>query len=447
MNENKKPRGFYLIKTYGCQMNDHDSEVLAGMLENMGYIPAGSADKTSDIVLINTCCVRKTAENKVYSLLGRLRRLKAENPDMIIGVCGCMVQQEGMAARLRRYFPYVNLIFGTYNLHMLPEIIEKFLEKREPVQEIWTQSKELIENLPVKRKEGIRAWVNITYGCNNFCSYCIVPYVKGRERSRQPEVILNEVEKISRLGYKEVVLLGQNVNSYGKDLKNEIDFAGLLGKMESIKGIERIRYMTSHPRDFTGRLIETIAASKKVCEHFHLPVQAGSDRILKKMNRGYTRDEYFNLIRTIKKYVPNATITTDILVGFPGEEDNDFDDTIDLVKQVRFDSAFTFIYNVRPGTPAADMEGQVPENKKTKRIQDLIELQNKISLEKNQEEKGRIQEILIEGENKKVKGHLFGRNRGNKAVFFPGEKSLIGKTVRVKINEAYLIRLAGEMVD
>jgi len=358
-----------------------------------------------------------------------------------------MAQQEGTAARIRRYFPHVDLIIGTYNLHFLPEIIKKVLEKREPVQEIWTKSGGLKENLPVKRKEGVRAWVNIMYGCNNFCSYCIVPYVRGRERSRQPEAVLNEVEEISGLGYKEIVLLGQNVNSYGKDLKNGVDFAGLLSEMESIQGIERIRYMTSHPRDFTGKLIETIAASEKVCEHFHLPVQAGSNRVLKKMNRGYTRDEYLNLIKEIKIIIPNATITTDIMVGFPGEEENDFNDSIDLVKQVRFDSAFTFIYNVRSGTPAATMEEQVPESVKIKRIQALIELQNKISLEKNQEEKGQIQEILIEGENKKVAGHLFGRNRGNKAVFFPGDKSLIGKTVRVKITEAHLVRLVGKMVN
>ncbi len=436
----------YLVLTYGCQMNEHDSEVLAGLLESTGYIPAGSTE-TADIVIINTCCVRKTAENKVYSLLGRLRRLKAANPAMIIGIGGCMAQQEGMAARIRQYFPYVDLVFGTYNLHILPELIERVLEKREPVQEVWTESLALKEDLPVKRKEGIRAWVSIMYGCNNFCSYCIVPYVRGRERSRQPEAVLDEVEKISRLGYKEIVLLGQNVNSYGKDLNNGIDFAGLLGEMENIKGVERIRYMTSHPRDFTGRLIETIAASSKVCEHFHLPVQAGSDRVLKKMNRGYTRDEYLSLIKKIKKLIPNATITTDIMVGFPEEQEKDFNDTIDLVNQVRFDSSFTFIYNVRPGTPAAKMEGQVSEAVKRERIQALIELQNRISLEKNEAEKDQIQEVLIEGENKKVLGHLFGRTRGNKAVFFPGRKSFIGETVRVKIIEAHLVRLMGEMVN
>lgn len=435
----------YRIFTYGCQMNNHDSEVLAGLLESMGYIPASETESTADIILVNTCCVRKTAENKVFSLLGRLRLLKAKNPALIIGVCGCMVQQEGMAARIRQFFPYIDLIFGTHNIHNLPELIERVFESREPVLEIWKEPTGIKENLPVKRKEGVRAWVTIMYGCNNFCSYCIVPYVRGRERSRQPEAVLEEIEKLASQGYKEVVLLGQNVNSYGKDFKEGLDFAGLLEKIEYISGIERIRYMTSHPRDFTGRLVETIAASSKVCEHFHLPVQAGSDRILKKMNRGYTRDEYLTLVKKIKTLIPNATITTDIMVGFPGEMEEDFNDTMDLVKQVRFDSSYTFIFNTRPGTPAAKMEGQVPEDVKRERIQALIKLQNKISLEKNKEEEGRIQEILVEGENKKVPGCLFGRNRGNKAVFFRGSKELIGETVRVKITEAQLTHLVGEL--
>lgn len=436
----------YFIRTFGCQMNEHDSEVLAGMLEGMGYHPAFEMEE-ADIILLNTCCVRETAENKVFSLLGRLRRRKVENPGLIIGVCGCMPQQEDMTARLRNLFPHVDLVFGTHNAHQLPDFIGRVVENRRPVLEVWSGSGGITEDLPVKRKEGVRAWVTIMYGCNNFCTYCIVPYVRGRERSRRPEDVAAEVAKLGGEGYKEVVLLGQNVNSYGKDLESPLDFAGLLEKLEDIPGIERVRYMTSHPRDFTDRLIRTIAASRKVCEHFHLPVQAGGNSILKKMNRGYTREEYLALVEKIKSLVPNATITTDIMVGFPGEKEEDFNDTLELVKQARFDSSYTFIYNTRPGTPAAGMEGQVPEAVKKERIQALIRLQNKISLERNKEEEGRTQEVLVEGESNNGAGLLCGRNRGNKTVVFPGSQDLIGGIVPVTITEAHLAHLVGEIKE
>jgi len=444
MAEFYHPQTYHII-TFGCQMNEHDSEVLAGMLESMGFTQADEVDG-ADIVLLNTCCVRETAENKVFSLLGRLRRLKKEKPGMIIGVSGCMSQQEGMAAKIRRGFPHVDLILGTGGAHELPDLIGRVIGRGSPVLAVRPGIGGIAENLPVKRKEGVRAWVAIMYGCDNFCTYCIVPYVRGRERSRRPEDILKEVAGLGREGCREVVLLGQNVNSYGKDLERSMDFAGLLEKLDKHggeNGISRIRYMTSHPRDFSDRLIETIAASDTVCEHFHLPVQAGSDRVLKKMNRGYTRERYLELVGKIKALIPHAAITTDIMVGFPGEDENDFNDTLELVRRARFDSAYTFIYNTRPGTPAASLEGQVPEEVKKARIQTLIKLQNKISLERNREEVGREQAVLVEGESKTGPGLLAGKNRGNKTVVFPGGRELIGRTVRVQITESHLAHLAG----
>lgn len=434
----------YFIITFGCQMNEHDSEKLAGMLEAAGHTAADSIGSAA-IVLLNTCCVRETAENKVFSLLGRLRRQKLANPDLIIGICGCMPQQENMAARISQNFSHVDLVFGTHNAHQLPELLRKVSESRRTVQEIWTGPRGKYEGHPVKRKEGVRAWVTITYGCNNFCTYCIVPFVRGRERSRKKEDIVSEVNGLAREGYKEVVLLGQNVNSYGKDLDGDLDFASLLQCLEGINGIERIRYMTSHPRDFNEKLIKAIAGSRKVCEHFHLPVQAGSNRILKKMNRGYTREHYLELIEKIRCHKPQSSITTDIMVGFPGEDENDFNDTMDLLRQARFDSAYTFIYNTRPGTPAAGMVAQVPEDVKKERIQALIKLQNKISLEKNIEEIGRSQDVLAEGESRKEPGLLYGRNRGNKIVMFQGGVDLKGEIARVKITGAQLAVLTGEI--
>ena len=309
--------------------------------------------------------------------------------------------------------------------------------------EIWPSPGSITEGLPIKRKAGVSAWVTIMYGCNNYCTYCIVPYVRGRERSRRPEEIIAEVKALAQNGFKEITLLGQNVNSYGKDLEERLDFAELLKRLEEIERIERIRYMTSHPRDFNDQLIETIASSSKVCEHFHLPVQAGSNKILKKMNRGYTREDYLNLVAKIKTVLPRSTITTDIMVGFPGETDDDFEQTLDLVRQVRFDSAYTFIYNTRQGTPASKMAEQVPEENKRQRIQTLIRLQNGISLEKNREYVGSTEEILVEGKKVKDELYLCGRNRGGKMVFFPGEESLIGQIVPVKIEKAHLTHLVG----
>ncbi|AQS59270.1 tRNA (N6-isopentenyl adenosine(37)-C2)-methylthiotransferase MiaB [Desulforamulus ferrireducens] len=435
----------YMLTSFGCQMNERDAESLSGMLEDMGYQPTDSQSE-ADIILLNTCCVRETAESKVFGLLGRLRKLKTAKPDLILGVCGCMPQQEDVAKRIRHSFPFVDLIFGTHNIHELPRMIHQVQENQEAVLEVWASEKGIAENIPVRRKDKLKAWVTIMYGCNNFCTYCIVPYVRGRERSRTPEDIMREIKELVQEGYKEVTLLGQNVNSYGKDLEQNYRFADLLLDLDKIEGLERIRFMTSHPRDFDDRLIEVVAGAQKICEHYHLPAQAGSNRILKAMNRGYTREQYLELIKKIKKAVPHASITADLMVGFPGETEEDFQDTLDLVRQVRYDSAFTFVYNIRSGTPAAKME-QVPEEVKSERIQRLIELQNQISLENNQADEGKVMEVLVEGETKNNPDRLAGRTRTNKLVVFKGPLELTGSLVQVKIIKGRLNLLEGELVQ
>ncbi|WP_373323029.1 tRNA (N6-isopentenyl adenosine(37)-C2)-methylthiotransferase MiaB [Desulforamulus aquiferis] len=435
---------YVYIQTFGCQMNERDTETLAGMLEDLGYFQIDAQDN-ADMIILNTCCVRETAESKVFGLLGRLRKLKVANPNLIIGVCGCMPQQQDVAKKIRHSFPFVDLIFGTHNVHELPRMLQQIQETKEAVLEVWSTERGIAENIPVRRKDKLKAWVTIMYGCNNFCTYCIVPYVRGRERSRKPEDIIHELEDLARQGYKEVTLLGQNVNSYGKDLNINYYFADLLINIEKVEGLERIRFMTSHPRDFDQRLIDVIAASNKVCQHFHLPAQAGSNRVLKLMNRGYSREQYLKLIQDIRKAIPDSSITADIMVGFPGETEEDFEDTLDLVRQVRYDSAFTFIYNIRSGTPAAKME-QVPEEVKTARIQRLIELQNNISLENNIQDEGKILEVLVEGETKTNREKLAGRTRTNKLVVFEGPMELSGRLVSVKINKGRPNLLEGELV-
>jgi tRNA-2-methylthio-N6-dimethylallyladenosine synthase len=426
-------------------MNEHDSELIAGMLENSGYVPAEGQNE-ADLIVINTCCVRETAENKVFGLLGRLGKQKKQKKDLIIAMGGCMSQQEHIGQRIKQRFPYVDIVFGTYNLHTLPDLIAQVCEKKQQIIDVWRDSKEISENVPVKRFHGVRAWVSIMYGCNNFCTYCIVPYVRGRERSRQPEMIIKEITELGEQGYKDVTLLGQNVNSYGKDLSPGMDFADLLVKINDIKGIERIRYMTSHPRDFSDKLVETIQGLPKVCEHIHLPVQAGSDSILQKMNRGYTRDYYLGLVEKIRAALPGVSLTTDIMVGFPGETDADFTDTVDLVKRVEFDSAFTFIYNKRRGTPAAKMEEQVPEEVKSARIQELIELQNKITLRNNKTETGKILVCLVEGPSRTNARVMSARTRTNKIVVFRGEQNMVGKFLPLRIIGYSLTHLEGEVV-
>lgn len=432
----------YHIVSYGCQMNDYDSELMAGLLEETGYERVDKPEK-ADVIVVNTCCVRETAERKVWGLLGTLKRLKRRKPDLVIAVTGCLPQQNGAAENIRRRFPHVDLVIGTHNRHELPRLVEEVRVAREPLCAVWREAGEVIEGLPVRRESKLSAWVPIMFGCDNFCTYCVVPYVRGRERSRRPEDIIREVETLVAQGYREVTLLGQNVNSYGRGLDPPTDFATLLERLDRVEGLWRIRYTTSHPRDFTQRLIDVIANSEKVCEHFHLPVQAGSNRILRRMHRGYTREDYLHLVDGIRAAVPGASITTDIMVGFPGETEEDFQDTLELVRQVQFDQAFTFVYNPRKGTPAARMPDQVPAEVKSRRIQELIAVQKEISLAKNRAEQGRVHEILVEGPSETDAARLAGRTRTNKTVVFEGTPAYIGTLVPVEIIEGKLTHLVG----
>ncbi|MFY9175396.1 MAG: tRNA (N6-isopentenyl adenosine(37)-C2)-methylthiotransferase MiaB [Peptococcia bacterium] len=436
----------YIIITYGCQANERDSETHAGMLEDMGYESA-SVIEEADIILFNTCCVREKAEQKVFSKIGELKELKSRKPQLIIAVGGCMVQQEGMPQEIRRRAPHVDLIIGTHNIHELPQMIENINLLNKPQVQVLEDRKDIVEGLPSHRLHDSKALVNITFGCNNFCTYCIVPYVRGREKSRQMKHILDEIKQLTREGVVEVMLLGQNVNSYGKDLDPQVSFAQLLKEASQIEGIRRIRYMTSHPKDFSDELITTIAGTDKVCRHFHLPVQAGSNKILQRMNRGYTREDYLSLINKIRTAFPQAAITTDIIVGFPGETEEDFALTLDLVEKCRFDSAFTFIYSPRTGTPAAKMDEQVPTAVKKERLQRLMALQNKISREINEELRGQIVEVLVEERSDDGKGLLTGRTDTNKSVLFEGDDSLQGGFVQVQITKPQTWVLKGKLVN
>ncbi len=438
-------RKFY-IQTFGCQMNVHDSEILAGFLEDLGFQEAAGVEET-DILILNTCAIRQKAEEKVFGMIGKLKKMKRENPQLIIGVCGCMAQQEGTAKRIKSRHPHVDLIFGTHNLHRFPHLLKEAEESRETVLDIWPEGKEVVEGLPISRKEGIKAWVTITYGCNNFCSYCVVPYVRGREQSREMSNIVKEVKDLVLKGYKEVTLLGQNVNSYGKDLDNGITFARLLEKLEGIEGLGRIRYMTSHPRDFTRELTRVIYHSEKVCEHFHLPIQSGSNNILKKMNRSYTREHYLEVVSFIRELIPEASITTDFIVGFPGETHEDFLDTLDILERVRFDTSYSFIYSPRKGTMAADMPGQIPLKEKKERLNWLNEIQNSISREINETLRGKSVEVLVEGFSREKPSVLTGRTRTNKLVNFPGKEEMIGKIIPVKIIDVKTWSLNGEVLE
>ncbi|MGI6684775.1 MAG: tRNA (N6-isopentenyl adenosine(37)-C2)-methylthiotransferase MiaB [Bacillota bacterium] len=435
----------YQVVTFGCQMNEHDSEVLAGMLESLGYEHTADINQC-DAIIINTCCVRESAENKILGYIGNLKRLKRINPRLIIAVGGCMVQQPGSAEKLKKRASHVDIIFGTHNLHRLPQFITE-VQSGGQVLEIAEESCEIAEDLPIKRQGKIKAQISIMYGCNNFCTYCIVPYVRGKERSRHPETIKNEFIKLGDEGYQEVMLLGQNVNSYGLDFNYPFDFADLLKSLDETNKINRIRYMTSHPRDFSKKLIDTISHCPSVCEHFHLPIQSGSNRILKLMNRGYTRESYLSLLKEIRARFPYYSITTDIIVGFPGETEQDFKDTLELFKEAEFDVAYTFLYSTRSGTPAAEMPDQVPSEVKKARLQELMELQNSISLRINQDLVGKTEEILVEGISKTSETTMTGRTRTNKIVNFSGDPSLAGKLVKVRIKKAKTWHLEGEKID
>ncbi len=423
-------------------MNDHESEKIGGLLESIGYRPSGTLDD-ADMIVFNTCCVRENAEQKTFGNVGALKKLKEENHDKIIAVCGCMTQQDESAKRLFDMFPFVNIVMGTHNLHLLPQMVGQCLLEGKRVFAVAQDNQEIQEGIPIIRETPPLASVNIMYGCNNFCSYCIVPYVRGRERSREAANILDEINGLAGNGYREVMLLGQNVNSYhGVD---GTDFPSLLSRICSDTDISRIRFMTSHPKDLSDRLIKVIAANRKVCKHVHLPVQAGSDTVLQNMNRGYTREQYLNLVGAIRDAVPDIVLTTDIIVGFPGESEADFMETMSLLEAVRFDSAFTFVYSRRRGTKAASMPGEIDDAVKRDRIVRLIDLQNGIVEETIKKYEGTVQQVLVEGMSTRDRNHVCGRTDGGKMVNFSGVQSLIGDFCNVKIIQAKRTTLFGEL--
>ena len=431
----------YFIYTFGCQMNEHDSETLAGFCEKMGYNKTKDLAE-ADLIILNTCCVRGNAENRIYGHIGNLKPLKESRPDVILAVCGCMAQEPGERERIKSAHPYVDLIFGPQNLHDFPALLQRALHEHKRIIEVELGPGTVREGLPIRRESGFKAWVTIIQGCNNFCSYCIVPYVRGRERSRTPEKIIAEVEGLVAEGVREITLLGQNVNSYGLDLGQNIDFTSLLRRIDAVNGLLRTRFMTSHPKDLSDRLIEAMAECPTVCEHLHLPVQAGSNHILDLMERRYTREHYLDLVRRLRAAIPDVVLTTDIIVGFPGETDGDFAETLDLVEEVRFDGAYTFSYSPRLGTKAANMENQTSDGVKKERLYRLIEVQNRISKELNEQLRGHTLEVLVEGPSERNPDIWCGRTRGNKLALFPGpaEKS---RLVEICVNEPQTWTLHG----
>jgi len=422
------------INTFGCQMNARDSEKLLGILERIGYREV--EDEHADFVLYNTCTVRENANLRVYGRLGYLNTLKKKNPQMMIALCGCMMQEPEVVAKIRKSYRFVDIIFGTHNIFKLAELVCQRLEEKKMVVDIWEGTDRIVEDLPTERKYPFKSGVNIMFGCNNFCSYCIVPYVRGRERSRKPEDIIAEIRRLVADGVVEVMLLGQNVNSYGKTLENPITFAELLRQVDAIPGLKRIRFMTSHPKDLSDELIEVMRTSKKVCSHLHLPVQSGSTRILKAMNRRYTKEQYLELVEKIRKACPGISLTTDIIVGFPGETEEDFEETLDVVRKVRYDSAFTFIYSKRTGTPAAVMEDQVPDDVVKDRFDRLLKEVQTISAQVCGRDVHTVQKVLVEEPDDHAEGFLTGRMSNNTVVHFPGDRSQIGTIVDVYLDES-----------
>lgn len=432
------------VSTFGCQMNARDSEKLVGILEKIGYVEVDSEE--ADFVIYNTCTVRENANNKVYGRLGYLNGFKRKNPFMMIGLCGCMMQEPKVVEKIRTSYRFVDLIFGTHNIYKFAELIVNSLEANSMTIDIWKDTDKIVEDLPVERKYSFKSGVNIMFGCNNFCSYCIVPYVRGRERSREPKEIIREIERLVADGVVEVMLLGQNVNSYGKNLENPMTFAELLQEIEKIEGLERIRFMTSHPKDLSDELIEVMKHSKKICKHLHLPLQSGSSRILKEMNRRYDKEHYLELVDKIRAAVPDIALTTDIIVGFPGETEEDFEETMDVVRKVRYDSAFTFIYSKRTGTPAAAKEEQVPEDVVKERFDRLLKEVQTIASEKAGAYTGQTLPVLVEEKNEQDASLVTGRLSNNSVVHFPGTEDLIGKIVDVKLVECRGFYYIGEMI-
>ena len=437
----------YNIITFGCQMNEHDSETISGMLQEKGCVEVLSKED-SDITVINTCSIRENADKRFFGTLGQLKKIKEKNPEFIACVCGCMMQQQHIIDTVKSKYPWVDIIFGTHNIHRFPELLEKVCAEKEKTAEILEDSDSIVEGLPAKRLYRHKSFVNIMYGCNNFCTYCIVPYTRGREKSRQPENILDEVRSLVADGVKEVTLLGQTVNSYkGVSSEGDVyDFADLIYMLDEVDGLERIRFMTSHPKDLSDKLIQAYVDCRKLCNYIHLPVQSGSSSVLKRMNRKYTREQYLELAAKLRRAVPDITMSTDIIVGFPGETEEDFQETLSLVREVKYDSAFTFLYSVRKGTPAAEYEDQIPEDVKHERFNRLVDAVNEESMRKNAAYKGRVEKVLVEGVSKKNDETLTGRTEGFKLVDFEGDKELIGSMVDVEITEGKTFSLTGRII-
>ena len=435
------------ITTFGCQMNEHDSEIMAGLLLEKGYEKAKSRDE-ANIVIFNTCSIRENADKRFFGTVGTLKKRKeAERENFTICVCGCMMQQQHIVDTIKQKFPWIDVVYGTHNLHELPNLLDK-LHTQKRVREVWPDGREIVEGLPAERLFKHKSFVNIMYGCNNFCSYCIVPYTRGRERSRRPEDIVAEVTRLVEDGVKEVTLLGQNVNSYkGCGQNGQADFTDLIYMLADIEGLERIRFMTSHPKDLSDKLIDAFKNCDKLCKYVHLPVQAGSSKVLKEMNRKYTREHYLELVRKLREAVPQITISTDIIVGFPGETEEEFEETLTLAEEVEYDSAFTFLYSVREGTPAAKREDQVPEDEKHARFNRLVDSINTTSAKKNAEYVGRIERVLVDGASRSKEGTYEGRTDGFKLVNFTGGPGLEGKFVNVRITDSNTFSLTGEVVD
>ena len=422
----------FYIQNAGCQMNSLQTETVAGIVKRIGYKEV-LKEEEADVVIYNTCTVRENANLKVYGRLGKLHSLKKSNPDMKIALFGCMMQEKQVVDKIQKDYPFVNLVFGTHNIFKFAELFYEMENRDSQLIDIWEGTDKIVEELPTERNYSFKSGVNIMFGCNNFCSYCIVPYVRGRERSREPEAIVKEIEALVADGVTEVMLLGQNVNSYGKTLKDPVTFAQLLEKVEQIEGLKRIRFMTSHPKDLSDELIEYMSKSRKVCHHLHLPMQSGSSRILKIMNRHYDKEKYLGLVEKIRTAVPDISLTTDIIVGFPGETEEDFQETLDVVEKSDFDTAFTFIYSKRSGTPAAKMEDQVPEDVVKDRFDRLLKLVQEKGREVSSRFQGEVQEVLVETESKE-KGIFTGRTQYNLLVHFPGTPDLLGKYVNVRLD-------------
>ena len=435
----------YFVKTYGCQMNEHDSENIKAILEDMNFIETDTMEN-ADIILLNTCAIRENAHNKVFGMVGRMKHLKSNKPDLITGICGCMAQEEAIVEEIMQKYKWLDIVFGTHNIHRLPQLLKEVVEKQKQEIEVFSIEGEILENIPVKRDNKYKAWINIIYGCDKFCTYCIVPYTRGKQRSRMPEFILNEVKELVKDGYKEVTLLGQNVNAYGKDLGISYDMANLLEDVAQTK-IERIRFVTSHPWDFTDEMIEVIKTYPNIMPYIHLPLQSGSDRILKLMGRRYTKESYLSLYNKLKKALPYSSITTDIIVGFPGETEEDFKETLDVVKSCQYDSAFTFIFSPRIGTPAAKMEDKILLEEKEKRLHELNELVNMYAKKANDTYVGKIVPVLIEGVSEKSSDIMMGYTDTMKLVNVKGAEEFVGQIVNVKITDAKTWSLDGELVS